>query len=123
VLGTAARGPTRKGRPPSSTARLVGSTCRAGRLAGRPILTRCGCSSAWCQRDDDARDIGERSLPNDLAGFLVGGDNAPRTVTGGDDEVAPQCDAAALALLLLLGVHAPHNATDVARPAVDLAGL
>src|SRR6202020_1132138 len=64
------------------------------------------------RRDNDTCDIGKRSLPNDLAGFLVGGDNAPRTVTGGYDKISPQCDSAALALLLLLRIHAPNNTTD-----------
>jgi hypothetical protein len=67
-----------------------------------------------------ARDVREAGFPGDLAGFLVGGDDAARTVGGRDDVVAPQRGTAALALLLLLGVHAPDDAADIARGAVDL---
>ncbi len=59
-------------------------------------------------------------LPGHLPGILVGGDDARRLVGDRDDEIAPERDPAIGGLLLLLGVHAPDDAADVARRAVDL---
>src|SRR5207247_7764476 len=74
----------------------------------------------WRRRDDDARNLGERGLPNDFASLLVGGDDPPRAVGGGNDEITPQGRAAILPLQLLFGVHAPDDAAHVSRGAVDL---
>src|SRR6266566_3309711 len=62
--------------------------------------------------------IGERGFPFDLAALLVGSDDARRAVGGGDHKVSPQCRAAIALLLRLLRVHAPDDATNVARGAV-----
>src|SRR6202030_2178993 len=72
------------------------------------------------RRDDHARYFGERGLPRDLAGLLIGGDDTPWTVGGRNDEIAPQGGAAVLALLLLFRVHAPDDVACVSRGAVDL---
>ena len=70
------------------------------------------CTSGWSC---------EVGLPDDLAGVLVGGDDAGRIVGGGDDEIAPQRGAAVRQRQLLLpGVHAPDDAADVAGAHVDL---
>src|SRR5262249_58095680 len=58
--------------------------------------------------------------PHHLAGLFVGGDD-PRCDAGtGYDEIAPQGGAAIALLALLLGVHPPNDAADIAGSAVDL---
>ncbi len=63
----------------------------------------------------------EVGLPHDLAGFLVGADDARRVARRGDDEIAPQRSAAVRQRHLLLArIHAPEDAAGFARAAVDL---
>ena len=60
-------------------------------------------------------------LPDDLAGVLVGGDDASWIIGGGDDQIPQQRGAAVRQRQLLLsGVHAPDDAAHVARTHVDL---
>ena len=63
---------------------------------------------------------GDIGLPHDLAGGLVGGDDAGRRIGGRDDEIAPQGGAAVDRLPLLLGLHAPDDPAGIARGGVDL---
>ena len=64
--------------------------------------------------------VGEAGFPHHPAGVLAGRDDPGRVVGGGDHEVAPQRGAAVALLALLSGVHAPHDAADIAGAAVDL---
>ncbi len=75
--------------------------------SGAPVMRSAGC-------------VGDVGLPDDLAGLLVGRDHARRLVGDRDDEIAPERDAAVGFLPLLLRVHAPDDAPDVAGAAVDL---
>ena len=59
-------------------------------------------------------------LPHDLAGLLVGGDDAGRIIRGRDHVIAPEGGAAIGDLPALFGVHAPDDAAGIARSAVDL---
>src|SRR5262249_48896317 len=72
--------------------------------------------------DDDRVLEGERSgrelevgliamllVPHHLAGFGVGGDDAPVVTRDRDDEIAPQRDAAVAVELLLTGIHLPND--------------
>jgi hypothetical protein len=75
-----------------------------------------------CCREGHVRRVRERGLPDHLAGFLVGRDDARRVAEAagtGDDEVAPQRRPAGAHLAILLGVHAPHDAAEVAGAGVD----
>src|SRR6202049_4092752 len=65
--------------------------------------------------------VTEIGLPYDLAGLLVGGDHTRGIVRHADDETAPQPGAAVRRVdLFLTRVHAPRDAAQVARAAVDL---
>src|SRR5215467_11332849 len=65
--------------------------------------------------------IADIGFPDDLAGVLVGGDEPRRIVRDRDDEIAPQRRATIrIWRLLLLGVHAPDDASGVACAGVDL---
>ena len=59
-------------------------------------------------------------VPDDLAGLLVGRDHAPVETGDGDDEIAPQRDAAVPVRLLLAGIHLPQGAALGTRAHVDL---
>ncbi len=75
--------------------------------------------------------IGDRTLPRDLAGFLVGRDQ-PAIERVGNDEIAPQCDAAIIdaaarhrtsPVTVRLGIHLPdqHAAAAMRIDLVDRA--
>ena len=72
------------------------------------------------RRQLDFRLIVQVLVPDDLAGLLVGRDDARILAGGRDHQIAPERDAAVAAVSLLAGVHLPQRAAVGAGAHVDL---
>jgi Copper chaperone PCu(A)C len=59
-------------------------------------------------------------FPDDLASFLIGGNDARWPVSGWNDEISPQCCAAIDELFFLMGLHAPDDAANITGAPIDL---
>src|SRR6202163_4137234 len=107
--------------PVAASSRAIQSRTPVSPLAAPTMILSLMASGAAVKVTSGVseNEVSQTTLPVSLSVAMMRGE-LPKTAGTGDDEVARQRRAAAAHLAILLGVHAPHDAAEVAGAGVDL---